>query len=66
MNSQYKLGQAIGQMYIAAQGISLTASDAACDAMEGCSYLMALGFNQVTIAAGYGRFLFNYVVPVEI
>jgi hypothetical protein len=42
-----ELGRAIGRMYIAAQGVSLKASDAACDAMEGASFARRFGFDDV-------------------
>lgn len=44
--AEHALGIAIANLYIAAQGISLTASDCACDALEGASIWTKLGFNQ--------------------
>ena len=49
----HRLGVAVGEMYVAAQGISYAASDAACNAIEktkgttGQLLTMRLGFNSV-------------------
>jgi hypothetical protein len=42
---KYDLGVAIAQVYIAAQGVSLSASDAACDAIMKEDSCAKLGFD---------------------
>lgn len=54
LKQQVVLGRAIAEMYIAAQeGVSLRASDCACDAMEGASNGVKFGFNQVMEKSPY-------------
>jgi hypothetical protein len=50
---KYQLGQMIARMYIAAQGVSLVASDAACDALKENNVWMNRGFNEIISTTDY-------------
>ncbi len=45
LQKEIELGRAIARMYIAAQGVSLQASDKACEAMDDQSRWVKWGFN---------------------
>lgn len=51
--AEYQLGVAIGKMYIAAQHLNQTASNAACDALQGASKQTKRGFNSVLEQSEY-------------
>lgn len=50
---EQELGEAIANMYIAAQHINITASNAACDAMEDAPIMTRLGFDRVMSRSPY-------------
>lgn len=47
IQQRVELGRAIAQMYIAAQGVNIAASDAACEAIDDADNWTKFGFNQV-------------------
>lgn len=49
----FELGRTIARMYIAAQGIDINASDAACQAMENASSACRMGFDTVMRTSPY-------------
>jgi hypothetical protein len=49
----FELGQTIALMYIAAQGVDLAASDAACQAMENATPHCRLGFESIIKKSPY-------------
>jgi hypothetical protein len=51
--SQFQLGQAIARMYIAAQGTSMDASDAACQAMDNATAACRMGFDHIMSQSSY-------------
>jgi hypothetical protein len=49
----FKLGQAIAHMYIAAQGVDIMASNAACEAMENATDSCRRGFDLIMKTSPY-------------
>ena len=54
ITKQVALGTAIAEMYIAAQHISMEASDAACEAIEQASIWTKWGFDKRMAQSDYG------------
>lgn len=53
LEAQIKLGEAIANMYIAAQHVSQEASDCACEAMEKATPWMKFAFNRIMAKSPY-------------